>query len=74
MIDESGKAVLIDESGKAVLREAETWMQKILQKFIPGRRNGKCENHESGSSSLRTSLVCWRKSKKAGLTSAENKV
>lgn len=42
-----------------------------MQKLIPGRRHSKCKDHESGSGSLRTSSVCWRESKKAGLTRIE---
>lgn len=45
--------------------------RNLSEEEIPGRGNSKCKDHESGSGSLRTSLVCWRKSKKAGPTRAE---
>lgn len=44
--------------------------KKILQNLFQVTVNSKTGKTESGPNSVRTGLVCWRKSKNAGLTRA----
>lgn len=57
--------------GRLVREGCSEGRRRFCKNLTPGRGNSECRDHESGSSSRRTCLVCWRKSKKACLTGAE---